>query len=216
MHLIPNLSDQFIYMNDDYMLNRPTQPSDFFTINRGIKFYFDRDFVSPDSTSNGGQGWSKSVEATINLLNTQYARGKAPTRYRYLKHAPYAYTKQASYGIHEKFQESLQRTAEHRFRTPGDVLWPYLHYGYVVHEGLDYEVVQDAPGKAFLLMWKTDVVKDRDAIRALDIRKPLFLAVNDDMGNDSREAVDEAHEELLRFYEERFGHLSGIFEKQQI
>lgn len=220
LHLIPGLSDQFIHMNDDYMIERPTHPSDFFTASGGPKYYFDNAFISPEIETSGGSHWLTSLWTTVNLIDEQHAQGNktSKTRYRYLKHAPYVYHRGAFFEIHARFQEALLKTSHHRFRTPGDILWPYLYYGFVVNEGqdccgLDFEFVRDGPGKAFLMMWSTNMEVNREAMKHLEARTPLFLTINDDMGVKDQDAIDIAHDALLRFYEGRYGHLAGVFEK---
>lgn len=222
LHLIPGLSDHFIHMNDDYMIDRPTEPIDFFTKKGGTKFYFDRAFISPDVKTTGGSGWLQSLWATLRVLQDQYVHDNTTSaiRYRYLKHAPYVYHREVFFKMHERFLDALLETRRHRFRTPGDILWPYLYYGFVVNEGsqcceLDYEFVRDGPGKAFLMMWSTNMELNQQATKNLNAREPLFLTVNDDMGVDNPEAIDAAHNALTNFYEERYGHLEGIFEKHK-
>lgn len=220
LYLIPGLSDHFIHMNDDFMIDRPTTPADFFTEKGGVKFYFDNAFISPDVETSGGSGWLKSLHTTMTLVDEQYTQEKSTSkpRYRYLKHAPYVYHRTACHQIHARFPEALLTTRHHRFRTPGDILWPYLYYGFVVNEGkqccgIDYSFVREGPGKAFLLMWGTDIEANREAMRHLQIRQPLFLTINDDMGVEDQNAIDSAHNALLHFYEQRYGHLAGIFER---
>lgn len=220
LHLIPGLSDHFIHMNDDYMIDSPTSPADFFTANGGTRFYFDNAFISPEVKSSGGSGWLKSLWATLNVLGEQYAHenGTSTMRYRFLKHAPYVYHREAFFRIHKKFQQSLAETRRHRFRTPGDILWPYLYYGFVVNEGLqcchlDFEFVRDGPGKAFFMLWSINTEVNREAMEDLNARNPLFVTVNDDMGVDDWDAIDASHYALMRFYEQRYGHFAGIFER---
>lgn len=208
-------------MNDDYMIDRPTEPKDFFTVKGGPRFYFDDAFISPDVETSGGSGWLRSLWATLSLLEQRYAdhnNNTSTQRYRYLKHAPYVYHRDVAFKIHERFGDALLKTRHHRFRTAGDILWPYLYYGLVVNEGsdccdLDYEFVRDGPGKAFLMMWSTNMEANRESTKALDARKPLFLTVNDDMGVEDEDAIDASHNALVRFYEQRYGHLAATFEK---
>lgn len=210
-------------MNDDYMVDRPTTPADFFTTRRGPKFYFDNAYISPDVETSGGSQWLQCLLTTMKTVDAHYAQetGAFKTRYRYLKHAPYVYDQKAYYRVHEVFQEQLLETSLHRFRTAGDILWPYLYYGFLVNEGtqcceIDFEFVRDGPGKAFLLMWSTDMRVNREAMKQLDARKPLFLTINDDMGVEDQDAIRTGHHTLLQFYEQRYGHLAGVFEKDYL
>ena len=38
-HLIPNLTERFIVLNDDYLMAKPIHPEAFFTKNGGVKMF---------------------------------------------------------------------------------------------------------------------------------------------------------------------------------
>ena len=46
LHRIPNLSEKFLYFNDDIALLKPVCPSDFFTNKSGYKVYLELGFWS--------------------------------------------------------------------------------------------------------------------------------------------------------------------------
>ena len=81
LHNIPGLSENFIYLNDDYMFSSPTSPADFFKLtssgmvpvyyNTGnvIKYGFDKSLMFELSNSNI---WLAATFYTNGLLNDQH------------------------------------------------------------------------------------------------------------------------------------------------
>ena len=112
LHRIPTLSDNFIYMNDDYFIGQPLLPNDFFTLNKDgtlrPKFYsnnyqikggiekanefYDKKkklWLSATYTTNGTlDNYFKSNNINNNMTNNYIP----PKRY-YLEHAPYMFNK---------------------------------------------------------------------------------------------------------------------------
>jgi len=110
LHLIPNLSELFIYLNDDVFINKPVHPSSFFTKDGGIKQFFEPYSIKDDAETfdknggvktseaqNDGKGkakngniWLKSVKNTKRAIVRAYGdeNGKLTRDLKFLKHAP--------------------------------------------------------------------------------------------------------------------------------
>jgi hypothetical protein len=50
-------------------------------------------------------------------------------------HSPFVYCKAAFAAMHERFADTLHKTAQYKFRTGNDVITPLLHQAYVFNEG---------------------------------------------------------------------------------
>jgi hypothetical protein len=220
LHLIPGLTSQYIYMNDDYMIDRETHPSDFFTRDHGVKLYLSPSPVG--EKAGGGSDWFESLRNTISLIGEVYEG--ASQHIHFLKHAPYALHKEAMQGVHHRFESELLFTSHHRIRNMMDVLMLYLHYAYVMYEGrsgggirtsdngLKWEIVDTTTSEeaTFLYHWSSDISKNAKAIHS--IQDPLFLTINDGRV----EASPASQVQLEDFYYSRYGHLAPAFEKQTV
>ena len=213
LHLIPGLTDQYIYMNDAYMIDRPTHPSDFFTKEHGVKLYLNQSQVGFKNHGKGGSVWFSSLTNTIRVIEEAY--GFTYQKTRFLEHLPYVFYKEAMYGVHRRFMGELMFTSQNPQRGNMDMLVPYLHYAYVIHEGshccgLRWEIVDAKSAKedALLIHWTDDAKVNEKAVA--EIEQPLFLTVNDAM----QEGTAEAVEQLKTFYRERYGHLPATFERK--
>lgn len=116
LHRIPNLSEHFIYFNDDVLLGRPVTPSDFFTESGKVKVLFEEGkTVSP----------SPIVQATLYrrawvnsnaLLDAYFFQEE---RYR-LCHAPFALKKSLIQKAEELFPFVFESNSSHKFRAATD------------------------------------------------------------------------------------------------
>ncbi len=99
LHNIPNLSEQFVYLNDDMVIMRPTDSERFFKENKAVDFlahiplprnrFFD--FIKKRDT------WTHSVNNTVKLINKHFSPISLPKRYLY----------HHSYGLLDKFNNFL-------------------------------------------------------------------------------------------------------------
>eukprot|EP00873_Tetraselmis_striata_P029290 jgi/Tetstr1/449554/TSEL_036641.t1 len=142
LHKIPGLSDIFLYWNDDFFLGRPVAASDFVGVTGGGGRYA-KLFLSSSPIGKGGpaaaeaarnarKSWLSMLYTTNGVLNAAYGEDKKRS---HLLHAPYVFYKAAFSAIHAKWGKELNETANHRFRRWDDMLMPYLHHYYIIHDG---------------------------------------------------------------------------------
>ena len=250
LHLIPGLTEHFIHVNDDYMFPTPIHPSDFFTLSSpsvqddslndgtpqriGVRQFLENSEIRlPNSYINGKmkpgtQIWRQSVYNSVAAIQRAYGSPATPTGQvqhhapRWLKHAPFVYTRSAFFGIHSRFYKELGATSGHNFRNSGDVLTPLLIHSYVSQEGshccgLDFEIMsrQEAAQATMLVKWnsidsETNAMREkvREKIRTKQLK---FLTFNDEIGTGP--GTDAAQTKLKEFYEEIFGNEKSEFEK---
>lgn len=142
LHRIPNLSEKFVYFNDDMYINRRVKPSDFFRgdtpcdsailstikierngissiILNNLKIINDR-FDFRESVKKYPFKWfnlkyGKQLLRTFLLLPWHYFVGF------YEMHIPYSYRKDIFVDIWNKEKLQLESTCRHKFRDDGDV-----------------------------------------------------------------------------------------------
>lgn len=107
LHLVPDLSEKFIYMNDDFLLGSPVTPLDFFTNDGRIKIY---------GTIGGGA--LKIIKDTIFYDITSK-----------FQHLPRLISKKIYGRMEEDWASELAMTRSHKFRSRGDVI-PHTLYRY--------------------------------------------------------------------------------------
>jgi len=140
LHRITELSEQFVYFNDDTFLLAPTQPRDFFidglpadsavldpihTIQNGIRaeindMYVINQFFSTDIYHRNffkflNPLYKKSLLRTILLLPFPFIPGF------YVWHLPASYLKETFRTVWHSVPRLLDETCSHRFRTVTDV-----------------------------------------------------------------------------------------------
>lgn len=113
LHRIPDLSEYFIYFNDDMFFGKQVTPRDFFTNSGKIKVLFERDGISPEGPAKKTDitYWA-ACRNTNNLLNETIKREA-----RFLIcHAPYALSKSYMENTAQEFSEVFALTSTHKFR----------------------------------------------------------------------------------------------------
>jgi len=111
LHKIPNLSEHFIYFNDDVLLGREVYPSDFFYVDQNnkimCKFFREKNPINFEATP-----FTKLLKQTNDLLNyVQFENNR-----RMSIHAPYALSKKAAEYKQEQFIEEYDKTKNAKFR----------------------------------------------------------------------------------------------------
>ncbi len=153
MWRIPNLSEHFIYFNDDFMLCAPVTPQDFFTdkgvLSRGkwqsmwwtkVLHFFKR-------KRNGRE--LMSFKWTMFLAAQMVGERKC---YLKLDHTPHGLLKSAFVSLFEHREEWLIRNIRHRFRNPEQ--WSVIEMLYLVLHQQDKNIVLPVEGYLFYLFPK--------------------------------------------------------------
>lgn len=176
IHHIPNLSEHFIYFNDDMLLSRPTSPSDFFLSNGIAKVRFEKyGNVNGDLNSNNPDYLNASRNST-RLIEEEFHR--TPTELH--THSPISINKSIVQIMEDKFTDAFQTTSSHKFRDITDInltSYFYPHYSYGLgHSIKDYSRIQ-------LIKDSHDFVKIYASLinykKSRSNKLPLSICVND-------------------------------------
>ncbi|MDR1851118.1 MAG: stealth family protein [Propionibacteriaceae bacterium] len=126
---IPGLSEQYLYLNDDFLFGRPVEPEVFFTGNGKIKLAFSRAVIDPEpvlADDIGATAGSKNARKIVYELTGKMYSNK-------LRHAPYGQLKSVMRELEERIPDTIARIAASKLRSPQDIaitssMAPYYAY----------------------------------------------------------------------------------------
>lgn len=198
LHKIKDLSNYFIYSNDDFFLARKTSKSDFFLSNGLAKIRFeswgnvngDIDESSPDYL-NAARNCNKLLERDFGKSTTQLHT-----------HSPQSMNKSVLKELEKKYIFEFKKTSMNKFRHITDIAvtgYLYHHYVYLIGKGLkDYTKTQ-------LIQQNHDFVKIYRNLLAelnrVEGNLPLSFCVNDGANSHLN---DKWNIETLSFLEKYF------------
>ncbi len=170
LHKIPNLSEHFLYLNDDVFLARP--------LDKG--FFFDQAGASSSFLETYGMVSGDVVEGDPDYLNASRNvagllrddLGFVPTQLH--QHTCFALRKSVLAEIETKWQDQFDALRANRFRTSGDLnVTSFLYHHYAIATGkARVGVVQNAFVKSMDVRW-------RDKLKTAAQTKYHTLCINE-------------------------------------
>lgn len=118
LHLIPGLSDHYVYFNDDVLLGAPASPTTFFTENGLAKIFPSNRIVTEESE---GEQVTATIAAARNArrLVRQHWGRSIPNLFEHTFHPQ---RRDVGNFVEKQFATPLARMRGHRFRNPADLL----------------------------------------------------------------------------------------------
>lgn len=177
LHNIQGLSEQFLYLNDDVILNSPCLPSDFFDeTGRSLSFFEPYGMVDSSPAEELTPDYLVAAKNSKALLSQQFENYEARSLHR---HVAFALRKSVLQELELTFPDAFEATryAKRRARTDVNVTsFLYHHYGYAKGHSIkgDISGIIVRPGNV-------------GAIATTDSYKYKILCFND--GNGSAENV---------------------------
>lgn len=141
IHKIDGLSENYLYFNDDFIINKPLKESDFFTadgkciryISEPIKKKSEILFESASFEERFFNEIEKifinrEVESPFytNTFDLFHSLNKEYRKMFYLKHVPYSYKKSIVEQIFSKYEPILKKMYSNQFRSKNDLMLIYL------------------------------------------------------------------------------------------
>lgn len=186
---IPNLSEYFIYMNDDYFFGKPLQPSDFFGLNKNNelveKFYANNHILrggrkqSDDLFNKKRKLWFAATLNTNGILNETY---KEEPR-NFMEHAPYMFKKSHCEDIIKKWLPDFQSMNDHKSRHWKDIIFVLLYRYWCVYENKPCEIVKNTDEIYLKLITNNDEENVKFYKKVCD-ECPKFFTLNDEYSKD--------------------------------
>ncbi|WP_333499213.1 stealth conserved region 3 domain-containing protein [Kluyvera sp. CHPC 1.2972] len=141
LHNINNLSEHFIYFNDDVVLGQPCLKSDFFDdIGRSISYYESYGMVYDGSIRENIPDYMKASINSCRLLKKIAPEYSARNLTR---HVPHALKKSVLQRIDECFNVDINRTRHSKIRSDTDVnltSFLYHHYSFITKESVSGDI----------------------------------------------------------------------------
>lgn len=139
LHRLPDISEHFLYFNDDFLLADSVFPSTFFSgYGRSAAFFSKTGstlFLERLVSANAAKEFLAGRVNGARLLHGRF--GTYPTLL--LRHAPYAFTVAGWRALEEAFPAELEATRLARFRSHEAVAWAafvYAHFGMLTGSGI--------------------------------------------------------------------------------
>jgi hypothetical protein len=175
LHKINEISEQFIYLNDDFVLSQPCLPTDFFDeTGRSIAYFEPYGMVTNNPASEDHPDYLVAAKNSRLLLQTLYPAYEARTLHR---HVPYALKKSILERIEATFPDAFSETRFAKRRSNVDInLTSFLYHHFAFASG--DAVRGDLPG---LIVRPSNV----QTVASKDAFKYKILCFND--GNGSSE-----------------------------
>lgn len=192
LHLIPNLSEHFIYFNDDVFLGCPVSPYDFFTTEGKVKVLFEKGWTISPIPAVQDSSYRKAWVNSNALLDAHFIQER---RHR-LCHAPFALRKSFIENVETIFPHVFELNASHKFRTPQDynLINGLLQYTWIYQ---DLAIRGTLSNKMLTLYQDLELSQNRQELDLLQ-KNPLdTFCIQDSMIGESR----ETHKLLKNFFE---------------
>jgi glycosyltransferase involved in cell wall biosynthesis len=192
LHRVPDLTEHFVYLNDDFLLGRPVRPEAFFSPAGLFASFFSANAIGLSDLP-GAPAYLKAAWNNRNLLERTFGAVTTNT----LAHAPYPHRRSILDEITQRFPDEVAATARAPFRSETDLslLSSFAqHYGLMTGTSFAAEA-----NLAFVNLSNSDV--DWQLDRLLD-REQDFICLGDHHDHALRtERLDELLGDFFRgFY----------------
>jgi hypothetical protein len=192
IHKIPDITDEFLYFNDDFFINTHLN-YDFFKQEK-INVYLGN-YLSPKGTPK--QGISGFHNAWINsnkILDTHYKKEMRFT----IEHCPYFVDKKIISELEIKFKEYFANTTKSKFRELNDInpLCSLLQYHYVYKD----RGVFVKNGECHTIYFRDNLEENKNKIEKLNNSKIKIFCIEDNMLEDKEENINLIKNFLLKKY----------------
>ena len=173
LHRIPDLSENFLYFNDDVFLGRETSIDSFFTKSGLIKSRFSPLHVA--ATEKPGQSAIPTDWASYNAVRL-IARDFGLRFDRKLSHVPIPMKRSLLQEIEDKYPASVANTRSARFRSASDLALPSMlaHY-YGIANGYAVEWAGEGDECFYVDTGRHDF---RSQLEIITQTEPLFVCLN--------------------------------------
>lgn len=215
LHRIPTLSDDFIYMNDDYFIGQPLLPTDFFTLNGDgtlrPKFYSNNYQIkggikqANEFHDKKKKLWLSATYNTNGTLDNYFKNNNnhngnsnyTPSKRYYLEHAPYMFNKSWCEEVYEIWENDFKKMYEHKKRHWKDLIFVLLYRYYCIESGKLCDLVHDT-NNIYLKLITNDNDQNIQFYHKVVEGCPKFFTLNDEY------TKDDVMVEMSVFLEEFF------------
>lgn len=181
LHRIPELSENFLYLNDDFVLNQPCLPQDFFDeVGRSVAYFEPYGMVDSKAGRDKSLDYLAAANNSKELLKSVFSDYDARCLHR---HVPYALKKTILQEIENKFPDVIEATRIAKLRSLSDVnVTSFFYHHYAFASG------RSVKGESTSLIVRPNNV---ERILGKDSYKYKMLCFNDGDGSATNEQYKE-------------------------
>lgn len=181
LHRITGLSENFLYLNDDFVLNQPCLPRDFFDeIGRSVAYLEPYGMVDSRAGRDNTLDYLAAANNSKELLKTVFSDYDARCLHR---HVPYALNKTILQEIEDKFPDAIELTRSAKRRSLSDVnVTSFFYHHYAIASG------RSVKGETASLIVRP---KNVERIMGEDAYKYKVLCFNDGDGSATNQQYKE-------------------------
>lgn len=181
LYKIPGVSRRFLYMEDDRLLGRRTEPSDFLARDGRIRIYPKLAATDPGRLHESDRlsPWESALAYSNHLLDQRYGRSRRGS----LHHAPLVIDTESFASFAAEWEREIERTTSSRFRSKYNVAPEHMYPYYLLHESRavaepKLRVYRDTSYLGLDNLWPLTYI----GLRHLKLRRPKFFCLNDNFG----------------------------------
>lgn len=192
LHRIPNLSEYFLYFNDDVFLGDFVTSDNFFVDDK-VNVLFEKSLSPSGEPIADETMYRKAWRNTNALLDMHF---KKENRYR-LCHIPAALRKSYIQDFDKEFPYVFDNNSSHKFRCEKDfnVTNGLLHYYWLYKN----KVVNDYMGNMMVTLWSDDSFDlTKDKIDLLKLSQPTTFCLQDNMDVDNSDLTRQLLSDVLQ------------------
>lgn len=192
LHHIPNLSECYIYFNDDVLLGSKVRKLDFFTANGTPKVFIDSWDSPKGDFEEADIGFHASWKNSNRFLNQLFKK----ERRRALSHAPFAFRKSELTALERLLQPIFADVSSHKFRSPDDFL---ITAGFSQYFFLYEKHARNSKIENDVVSFSDDLAENMKGFEQIKTKKPKTYCVQDVTQGDS-EALRVQLQEFFQSY----------------
>ncbi|MEP2533051.1 hypothetical protein [Shimia sp.] len=139
VHMLPDLSDQYVFFEDDMMLAKPGLMQALTRDGRPLSLFKSKTTKNADALDPVQDGpWNHALANSNRILNETY--GDAPRQYAI--HGPRLFDRNRMSGLEDRFADAFTSTRRTRFRDGSNIPLEYFYPHAMVEEGNSLKCTQ--------------------------------------------------------------------------
>lgn len=191
LHHLPDLSERFVYLNDDVFIGRPLKKKFFFTESGQSRSMFEPYGMVSGPIKVGDPDYLNAARNSASILREEL--GFSATQLH--KHTPFALQKSVLLEIEDRFKSTFQAMRSNKFRKPSDInLTSFFYHHYALATGRTVPATIDS---SFI---KSRDIRWRDQLRKAEAGSDI-ICINE--GSEHAPASDW-HRMVQAFLQKRF------------
>jgi len=172
LHHIPNLSERFIYFNDDFLLGNNVSSRDFFDDEGKLKVLFSSWTTPKGSVLPTESAFRCAWKCTNRFLDTLYTAIKRKA----IKHSPYALRKSHMVSLEKVYAPLFKKVSSHQFRNARDHV---LTNGLVQYIAFHEEQATIADIRNMTVHFGDDLAKNQKRLDKVRLEQPHTFCIQD-------------------------------------